>query len=210
MSAPSTSQRACPALMYLDPTGCQRSITLAGRGLVTLGRRPEADICLPWDPGISRLHAEFIERAGEWVVADDGLSQNGTYVNGLPVEGRRRLHDGDLITVGQTNLTFCDPVGGEDVTMALPDLRPMRTYSEQQQQILRCLCSPLLGDGDGVRAASDEQVAADLGLPLLVVTRELDTIGRSFGYGELAVAEKRLRTALTALRSGLANSGDQG
>jgi hypothetical protein len=67
-----------------------------------------------------------------------------------------------------------------------------------------------LGDGDGVRAASDEQVAADLGLPLLVVTRELDTIGRSFGYGELAVAEKRLRTALTALRSGLANSGDQG
>ena len=182
---------------------------LAGRGLVTLGRRPEADVCLPWDPGISRLHAELIERAGEWVIADDGLSQNGTYVNGLAVESRRRLHDGDLITVGQTNLTFCDPVGGDDVTMTMLGLQqPMRTYSEQQQRILRCLCSPLLGDGDGVRAASDEKVAADLALPQLVVTRELDAIAHSFGYGELAVAERRLRTALTALRSGLASPGD--
>ena len=69
----SPPDRRSPALLYVDPTGCERSVALSGRGLVTLGRRPEADVCLPWDPEISRLHAELIERAGEWVIADDGL-----------------------------------------------------------------------------------------------------------------------------------------
>ena len=100
---------------------------------MTLGRRPEADVCLPWDPGISRLHAELIHRAGEWLIADDGVSQNGTLANGMPVEGRRRLRDGDLITLGRTSLTFCersteaDGSGPQDadVTMSLPEMRPV-------------------------------------------------------------------------------------
>src|SRR3954451_784301 len=96
----------CPMLVYPAPTGEPQSVALSGRRLVTLGRRPEADVCLPWDAEISRLHAEIVERAGEWLIADDGLSQNGTFVNGLAVEGRQRLRDGDLITVGQTSLSF--------------------------------------------------------------------------------------------------------
>ena len=40
---------SCPVLVYLDAAGCRRSFTLADRGVVTLGRRPEADVCLPWD-----------------------------------------------------------------------------------------------------------------------------------------------------------------
>src|SRR5215212_9572986 len=142
------SSNDCPQLVYVDPIGCRRSVTLAGQSLVTLGRRPEADVCLPWDPEISRLHAEMLQRAGEWVIADDGLSQNGTFVNGMRVEGRRRLHDGDLITVGSTSLTFCDPRGSSaDITLALPDMQPVRTYSQQQQRVICRLCRPLLGDG---------------------------------------------------------------
>src|SRR3712207_2019078 len=109
MSSCSGVESGCPVLVYVDPTGAQRSVSLAGRALLTLGRRPEADVCLPWDAEISRLHAELLQRAGEWIVVDDGLSQNGTYVNGLKVDGRRRLTDGDLITVGRTSLSFCDP-----------------------------------------------------------------------------------------------------
>jgi hypothetical protein len=193
-----------PTLHYLDPTGRERSVELSGRAVVTLGRRPEADVCLPWDPGISRLHAELTVRAGEWVIADDGLSQNGTYVNGLPLHGRRRLHDGDLITLGRTSLTFCDPaVEPPAPTLTLPELQPMRFFSEQQQRILRRLCAPLLGDGEGLAPARDDDIAAALDLPVAMVQAELDTLAHSFGHGGLAPLERRTQTALTALRSGL-------
>ena len=203
-----------PCLVYLDPTSCHRTFPLSDRGVVTLGRRPEADVCLPWDVGISRLHAELIHRAGEWLIADDGLSQNGTLVNGLPVEGRRRLRDGDLITVGQTSLTFCDPTAdadsgdGIDVTMSLPEMSPAWTYSEQQQRILRELCVPLCADGEGVQPARDAEIANALSLDERVVSLELDAVAQSFGYAELTADERRRRTALTALRSGLVDSSE--
>src|SRR5688572_19956221 len=176
----------CPMLVYVDPTGEAQSVPLAGREIVTLGRRPEADVCLPWDSEISRLHAEVLARAGEWLIADDGLSQNGTFVNGLAVQGRRRLRDGDLITIGRTSLSFCDPRDPTaDVTLALPEMQPIRTYSEQQQQVLCALCRPLFGDGEGVTPASDREVADDLGLEPGVVARELDAVAHSFGYAAL-------------------------
>ena len=208
---------SCPVLVYLDPVGCRRSFGLSDRGVVTLGRRPEADVCLPWDPGISRLHAELIHRAGEWMIADDGLSHNGTLVNGLPLEGRRRLRDGDLITMGRTSLTFCEPStdAGEtdvrdnaDVTMSLPEMHPSWTYSEQQQALLRELCRPLCEDGEGVQPAPDAEIAEAFALSERVVARELDAVALSFGYGQLATEERRLRTALTALRSDLVDSSD--
>ena len=58
---------------------------------------------------MSRLHAELELRAGEWTVCDDGFSQNGTWVNGLRLAGRRRLADGDLLRVGRTIFAFCAP-----------------------------------------------------------------------------------------------------
>jgi predicted component of type VI protein secretion system len=199
-----------PVLLYLDPTGCKRSVSLAGRSGVTLGRRPEADVCLPWDPEISRLHAELVVRAGEWVLVDDGLSQNGTLVNGLPVVGRRRLQDGDLITVGRTSLTFHAPSLREpEPTLALPQLQPSSIFSEQQQRILRRLCRPLMGDGEGVEPASDADVALQLDLPLHVVHRELEALAHIFGCAVASTRERRRRTALTALRSGLVHDADE-
>jgi predicted component of type VI protein secretion system len=202
--SPSGNGDRCPKLLYVDPNGASRGFALGGRSLVTLGRRPEADLCLPWDAEISRLHAELLHRGGEWIIVDDGLSQNGTLVNGLPVEGRRRLADGDHVTVGQTTLTFCDPRDGEDGDVTLVEgLQPIRTYSEQQQRVLRAFCAPLVGDGEGVTPATDAETAAALELPEDVVARELDALARSFGYGDLPLDERRVRTALTALRSGL-------
>ena len=204
MSTSLSSSADCPRLVYVDPNGCPRTVDLAGCSLVTLGRRPEADVCLPWDPEISRLHAELLRRSGEWIIVDDGLSHNGTLVNGLRLQGRRRLNDGDYITIGRTTLTFCDARDGEpDVTLAEGDLQPTRTYSEQQQRVLRALCRPLLGDGEGVTPATDEETERRLGLPVGVVVRELDAIAQSFGYSDLPLPERRVRTALTALRSGL-------
>jgi hypothetical protein len=60
-----------------------------------------------------------------------------------------------------------------------------------------------MGDGDGVAPTSDAATAEELGIPKAVVERELDAVAHSFGYIELPMHERRLRTALTAIRSGL-------
>ena len=100
-----------PFLVYRDGEGRQQIHPLErGRRSVTIGRRDEADISLPWDPECSRLHAELELRAGEWTISDDGLSQNGTWINELRLAGRRRLNDGDDVRVGRTHLIFASPV----------------------------------------------------------------------------------------------------
>lgn len=73
------------------------------RSVTRIGRGADADIRLE-DPGVSRHHAE-IRIAGNDVVLRDLGSTNGTYVNGTLV-AEHPLRDGNVITVGSTNLTF--------------------------------------------------------------------------------------------------------
>ncbi|MGZ4182186.1 MAG: FHA domain-containing protein [Solirubrobacteraceae bacterium] len=40
------------------------------------------DVSIGWDAEVSGLHAELQAFSGEWTIVDDGLSTNGTYVNG--------------------------------------------------------------------------------------------------------------------------------
>src|SRR3712207_1310425 len=164
-------RRGAPFLLLRDDQGAQQIVPLDERaGSVTVGRRPEADVPLPWDPEVSRLHAELEFKAGEWTLCDDGFSQNGTYVNGLRIHGRRRLIDGDLLRIGQTTIAYCDPgTSGLGVTLAPGELGIAPKFSEQQQRILRALCRPLMGDGEGVNAAPDADVAAATGIPEEVV-----------------------------------------
>jgi len=68
-----------------------------------IGRGTDADIKLD-DPGVSRHHAE-VRVAGHDVVLKDLGSTNGTYVNGTLV-AEQPLRDGNVITLGSTNLTF--------------------------------------------------------------------------------------------------------
>src|SRR3954470_19559420 len=64
--------RGQPFLLFRDGDGRQRIFGLDGPSdSVTVGRRYEADISLPWDPEASRLHAELSFRAGEWTLVDD-------------------------------------------------------------------------------------------------------------------------------------------
>jgi FHA domain len=205
-------KRGEPFLLLRDDQGAQRIIELSeSAGSVTIGRRLEADVPLPWDPEVSRLHAELEYKAGEWTLCDDGFSQNGTYVNGLRIHGRRRLVDGDLVRTGQTSIAFCDPgLSGLGVTLAPGELGIAPKFSEQQQRILRALCRPLMGDGEGVRPASDADVAAATGVPEDVVTTELDHLGRAFGLQDMPAADRRAEIALLALRSGLVRADENG
>ena len=94
-----------PFLVYLDGERRQRLVALTATTL-SIGREEESDVPLPWDDEVSRVHAVLDRIGATWTIYDDGLSRNGSYVNGRRLRGRRRLEDGDAITVGDTLLVF--------------------------------------------------------------------------------------------------------
>ena len=97
-----------PSLLYEDESGAPCVFALHGTGAVTIGRGEDADVRLWWDPSVSLLHADAIPLGSHWLIADDGVSRNGTFVNGERLRGRRRLRNGDAVRVGRTTLTFRD------------------------------------------------------------------------------------------------------
>jgi hypothetical protein len=203
-------EKGLPFLLYRDGDGQQRLFTLDEEAeAITVGRRYEADISLPWDPEASRLHAELSLRAGEWTICDDGWSQNGTWVNGLRLAGRRRLADGDLVKIGRTILGFHQPGAmGPGPTMVQGELSATPRFSEQQQRILRALCKPLFADGDGFNPSSDLEVADATRIAPEVVAQELDLLARLFGLEDMPRPERRAEVALLAVRSGLVGADD--
>ena len=105
-----------PFLLYRDG---RAQVIVKLTAPVTIGRRPERDVALGWDSEVSRLHAQFEPVGSDWTVVDDGLSRNGTFVNGERVNGRKRLKDGDRIVVGETPITFRAPRDASDSTAAV-------------------------------------------------------------------------------------------
>jgi pSer/pThr/pTyr-binding forkhead associated (FHA) protein len=204
--------RGDPFLLFRDGDGRQRIVALSAPvEAVTIGRRYEADISLPWDPEASRLHAELSLRAGEWTIVDDGWSQNGTWVNGLRLAGRRRLADGDLVKIGRTILGFHAPgATGPGPTMVQGELSATPRFSEQQQRILKALCRPLFADGDGFNPSSDLEVADETAIKVEVVTQEQDLLARLFGLEDMPRPERRAEVALLAVRSGLVGADEGG
>jgi pSer/pThr/pTyr-binding forkhead associated (FHA) protein len=71
----------------------------------TIGRSDDNVIVLAGDDYASGRHARVESGLdGTWVI--DLGSTNGTYVNGERLAGRRRLHEGDLLQVGDTELRY--------------------------------------------------------------------------------------------------------
>jgi hypothetical protein len=116
-------RRGEPYLRYSDHRGHQRVFALPESWAhATIGRSMDADVVLSWDAEVSSVHAELQRIGGDWVLIDDGLSRNGSFVNGERVNRRRRLRDGDVLRVGETTLAFRNPfqMGQETVVAKLP------------------------------------------------------------------------------------------
>ena len=62
------------------------------------GRGAAVELLLPEEPTVSRVHATFAFRAGQWWVT--GLGRNGLMVNEMPARGEQVVRDGDLIRWG--------------------------------------------------------------------------------------------------------------
>ena len=83
--------------------GGGRRFELLG-SVISIGRDPAADISLN-DPAVSGTHAQIAELDGRLYLRDLG-SRNGTYANRRLVSEPHLLADGDVIHVGDTDLTF--------------------------------------------------------------------------------------------------------
>ena len=72
---------------------------------LTIGRGGQNDISIEEDEFASARHARFEPRRdGVWV--QDRGSTNGTYVNGTQLDRPRRLTEGDVVRVGETDLRY--------------------------------------------------------------------------------------------------------
>jgi pSer/pThr/pTyr-binding forkhead associated (FHA) protein len=74
------------------------------RPLITIGRDPASSLVV-MDPQVSRNHAQLRRQNGGAILYDLG-SVNGTYVNGQRVAGAQPLNPGDIIKVGNTELSY--------------------------------------------------------------------------------------------------------
>ncbi len=97
----------------------ERVVPLDPKRSYALGRNLNADIPLPWDASVSRVHAVVEHAGGTWTVSDDRLSTNGTFCNDDQVRGQRRLENGDVLRLGATTIVFRDTPGSAQRTTVI-------------------------------------------------------------------------------------------
>jgi len=201
-----------PFLLLRDADQAQHIIRLPDDvDRLTIGRGESVDLSLDWDERVSRVHAE-LERVGEtWALSDDGLSRNGSFVNGKRVRGRRRLEEGDELRLGGTRVVFRAPeggVGGAATTKVSQSVVAFTAVSEAQQRVLIALCRPFAGGDPWARPATNKDIAAELYLTVPAVKTHLRALFGRFGIEDLGQNEKRLRLAELAFQSGLVSMED--
>ncbi len=92
-------------------------------GEYVIGRAQDNPICIP-DTSVSRKHVLVRRVGGGWAASDLG-SGNGTLINGEPVTDEVPLAHGDVLTLGDTEVTFQD-ASNSTMMMAMPPAAPSR------------------------------------------------------------------------------------
>ena len=108
---------AGPSPYLVVTAGHGRGQTFDLRGEVRLGRDRSNAIVLS-DGKVSRHHFRLDPIRNTYILSDLG-SANGTFVNGVRVTQPVRLRDGDLISLGDTQIVFYTGAAGR-----LADHRP--------------------------------------------------------------------------------------
>jgi pSer/pThr/pTyr-binding forkhead associated (FHA) protein len=198
-------RRGQPFLIHRDGSGAQVLTELEpDRPRLAVGRSEEAEIQLDFDSEVSRLHAELELSGGEWLVVDDGLSANGTFVNGERVVARRRLRDGDAIRFGSTLAVFRAPGhSGTEETVRAGDVPDASSVTETQKRVLVALCKPFREGSDFATPATNKEIAEEVFLSVDAVKAHLRALFERFAVGELPQNQKRVRLAELAMRSGV-------
>ena len=198
-----------PALVYRDDTGAQQFFRLGEQASLTIGRSSGCDIRLAWDDRVSGVHAGIDLIGHEWTIVDDGLSRNGTFLNGERITGRRRLRDGDTLVLGSTSFRFRNTsrestqltrVGEQVVTAA--------SLSPTQRQIVTALCRPYKHDDPYATPASNQRIADEMFLSVDAVKTHLRILFQKFHIEDLPQNQKRVKLVERVLGLGLVSRKD--
>jgi pSer/pThr/pTyr-binding forkhead associated (FHA) protein len=201
-------RRGGPFVVLRDGEGRQRIVELDERGPQTIGRSEEAEVRIDWDTQVSSAHAELRKLAGDWLVIDDGMSRNGTFVNGERVVARRRLRDGDRLRVGGTLLVFREPERRRVTTFVPGPTEHAPELSPARKRVLVALCRPFLDGGAFARPASNREIADALHLSVAAVKTHLRGLFVRFGVEDLPQNEKRARLVERAFEEGAFSPAD--
>jgi len=192
-----------PFVAYREAGAHLRVSALDGER-ICIGRDRGNDVVVAWDGEVSRLHAVLERLAGAWTVVDDGLSRNGTFVNGQRVRGRRRLDDRDLLRVGATELLYRNPAAEAQETSPVSAGGAAAGLTPGQRRVVVALCRPLLDAvGPGATTPSNAELAEALGLSTEAVRTHLKTLFRLFEVPDLPQNRKRAELARRALAAGV-------
>ena len=177
------------------------------RWRLTVGRKADADVVLDWDAEVSRAHA-LLEQVGEqWTLVDEGLSSNGSYVNGQRVVGRQRLRQGDRLCFGNTQLLFRDPGPAESEVTRREAASTAVPLTPIQHKVLVALCRPV-NDNSSMLPATNRTIAAEVFLSVDAVKAQLRVLFERFGLSGLAQNEKRSQLAQAAMLAGAVTPHD--
>ena len=86
---------------------------------LTIGRRTDNDVALPWDEEVSRRHAHIVSEGEAWELVDDA-SRNGSYLNGARITEQSPLNDGDVLRFGDTVVLFRAPAAAPTRATVVP------------------------------------------------------------------------------------------
>ena len=196
-----------PFLFYRDEGGDQAIRELTDIEL-TVGRRAENDLALHWDGEVSRLHAELQRLKGDWTITDDGLSRNGTFLNGERIRGRHRLRDGDRLCFGETVVVFRAPAeSASQSTLVVAGASVEIQLSETQRKVLAALCRPM-SESAFATPATNRTIAEQLFLSVDAVKAHLRLLFERFELEELPQNQKRASLAATVLLHGIVDPRD--
>jgi len=199
-----------PFLALLDELGLLRLFSLPDdERAIAVGRRAEMDLAITWDAEVSGLHAELQLRGGELTIADDGLSTNGTYVNGQRIGGRQRLRDDDRVRVGQTILVYktAEPKPAME-TIAAVDRPELPQLTNTQRRVLIELCRPFRDSAAFATPATNQKIASEVFLSVDAVKMHLRSLYAKFALGDLPQNQKRAKLAEHALQLGVISQRD--
>jgi FHA domain len=192
-----------PFVVWRTDEGEQRLLLLdQDHWRVTIGRDPAAGVPLAWDAEVSRTHA-LLEQVGRgWTLIDDGLSRNGSFVNGERVIGRRRLRDKDRLVFGATPVTYRETSGTITQTASAIDAPAAIPLTPMQRKVLIALCRPVHDSASAI-PATNRQIAEDVFLTVDAVKAHLRVLFERYGLSQLPQNEKRTRLVAAVLDAGV-------